>query len=455
MRRTPPQKAAARGRTVEDAEPVLQHLDQVLEDARRTLDDPQAQEADFRDRLYEMKKANEEADPYWLIVEISRSSAYSGAIREVKDRLLAKAKAQSPQITSWEKAIDPACRVSEISTRAVKRQVRPFQPPLPLLRFLQGERTSEGRKPEDESGNLAREESVETNRSALRVPVEPSPSESLPSQTQPPVGAGIRQGREEARDDSQDEVRLTKGMLNGIQNAVNGMNRFLAHMEERENRYAMEQEWGDPEELPRVTRSERKNQESQREEGPSRRKAEASSWPQSPWASARSPANHPVSFIKMVGAKEKEKEKWIPHTRRQERSRPPPDLSETDGEEDESLEYFKKMYEDECEEIKEMDLGPDFIYPSQKAFDRYIGEFDFMKHLKHGTLAKFDGTVKGYLRFKKNFFKLVYAQRIGYLHKLMALEYMIPEKLQNEMFYDLDNSPGHFGMRIKRLEQRF
>ena len=32
---------------------------------------------------------------------------------------------------------------------------------------------------------------------------------------------------------------------------------------------------------------------------------------------------------------------------------------------------------------------------------------------------------------------------------------MIPENLQREMFYDLDNSPGHFGMRIKRLEQRF
>ena len=78
-----------------------------------------------------------------------------------------------------------------------------------------------------------------------------------------------------------------------------------------------------------------------------------------------------------------------------------------------------------------------------------------MKHLKHGTLSKFDGTVKGYPTFKKNFFRLVYAQRIGYLHKLLALEYMVLEKLKKEMFNDLDNSPGHFGERIKRLEIRF
>ena len=90
------------------------------------------------------------------------------------------------------------------------------------------------------------------------------------------------------------------------------------------------------------------------------------------------------------------------------------------------------------------------MYPTQRAFDKYIGEFDFMKHLKHGTLSKFDGTIKGYPIFKKNFFELVYAQRIGYLHKLLALEYMVTEKLKRELFSDLDNSPLHFGMRIKR-----
>ena len=155
----------------------------------------------------------------------------------------------------------------------------------------------------------------------------------------------------------------------------------------------------------------------------------------------------------MVDAKEKEK--VSPRYQFPDFSQPPPAWPEPEEEEDESCAYFRKRYEQESEEVQEVDLGPDFVYPSQKAFDRYLREFDFMKHLKHGTLSKFDGTVKGYSAFKKNFFELVYAQRIGYLHKLMALEYMVPEKLKKELFYDLDNSPVHFGMRIKRLEQRF
>ena len=155
----------------------------------------------------------------------------------------------------------------------------------------------------------------------------------------------------------------------------------------------------------------------------------------------------------MVDAKEKEKRSDRP--RLPDFSRPPPPWPEPEEEEDESCVYFRKRYEQECVEVEEVDLGPDFVYPSQQAFEKYLREFDFMKHLKHGTLSKFDGTVKGYPAFKKNFFELVYAQRIGYLHKLMALEYMLPDKIKRELFYDLDNSPVHFGMRIKRLEQHF
>ena len=61
MRRTPPQAAAGRRQRVEDAEPVLQELDRVLEKARLTLDDHQAQEADLRDRLHELRQANIDA----------------------------------------------------------------------------------------------------------------------------------------------------------------------------------------------------------------------------------------------------------------------------------------------------------------------------------------------------------------------------------------------------------
>ncbi len=287
---------------------------------------------------------------------------------------------------TWEKALDPACRVSDISTTAGKRQVRPFQPPLPLLRVLQGgEAAAAKRTPEKEPRRTERAESAETIRSVLRVPVEPSPPESVPSQSQPLVSTGSRPGSDEAPGGQQAEVKLTQGLLLDIQDAVMGMRRFLAQQEEREERDSMERAWGNPEDLPVVSRSERRARGPTTKEDPLQRRTNSPTWPQSPWASARSPSQHPVSFIKMVGATEKGKERRPAlRPRRSNASRPQTDVSETDDDEDESLEYLKKMYEDECEEIEEIDLGPDFVYPSQKAFDRYIGEFDFMKHLKHG-----------------------------------------------------------------------
>ena len=137
MRRTPPPGRSGQTR-MEDAEPVLQELEQVIEQARQTLDDPHAQEADLRDRLYELRRANEAAEPFWLIIDISRTTAFTGAVTKAKDRLLSRAKALNLQLTTWDKAVDPACRVSEITMRSGKKKAWPFQPPLPLLKFLQG-----------------------------------------------------------------------------------------------------------------------------------------------------------------------------------------------------------------------------------------------------------------------------------------------------------------------------
>ena len=61
MRRTPP-PSQAKGRRVEDVEPVLQDLERVLENARQTLENQQVQEADLRDRLFELRQANDAAD---------------------------------------------------------------------------------------------------------------------------------------------------------------------------------------------------------------------------------------------------------------------------------------------------------------------------------------------------------------------------------------------------------
>ena len=231
-----------------------------------------------------------------------------------------------------------------------------------------------GRNQGRETGRSDRRESGETARSALRVPVEASPSESLPSQNQLPVGTGSRRGELEGPR-QQEEVKLTREMLSDIQDTVNGMKKFLERMEERENRESMEEAWGNPEELPAVHRSERRvaGGSSRGEERLQRNKTHSPVYPQSPWASARSHSTHPVSFLKMVGATEKEKEKRYPRIARPDFSRHPPNHTETDEEEDENCEYFRKLFEEECEEIEEVDLGPDFVYPSQKAFDKYIG----------------------------------------------------------------------------------
>ena len=362
---------------------------------------------------------------------LSRLSAYSGAIRDTKERLLSRAKAVNPQLTTWDKAIDPSYKVSEISTRAGKRQVRPFQPPLPLLKVLQGG----GLPNPDESNEETRSASLERlassesrdldSRSALQVPVEPSGSGSVPTPNQLPVGAAnTHQG--DGGEGTQ-EVKITYGMLNDIQETVAGMKRFLQSMEDREARSQWEErdqgrQVDSPTETTDYGRPPAKDDRNG--DGTNRGRASPTTLPQSPWASTRSTPIHPARFLAMLGAAEKKKssaEQSPPDF-----SRPPPAIPEETEEEDECYKHFERMYEEECEEIEEVDLGPDFVYPTQKAFDKFIGEFDFMKHLKHGTLTKFDGTVKGYLTFKRNFFRLVYAQRIGYLHKLLALEYMVP-----------------------------
>ena len=463
MRRTPPPGRSGQPPQprLEEAEPVLQELEQVIEQAQATLEDPQAQEADLRDRLYELRRACETAEPFWLIIDISRTTAFKGAVKEAKDRLLARAKALNPQITSWEKAIDPACRVSEITTRSGKKKARPFQPPIPLLKVLQGQGAGAQTAQEEDTAIREGEPSTGSRRSqsALRVPVEPHGSEILQTQQQPPVGATSTRNASVDRGEDQ-PAWITQSMLKDIQETVAGMKQFLSRAEAAE------------EETPRRSRRTRYRDESEdeREEDDRtdplqlehlRRKYRErtrctptphSVLPKSPWATASDPQPRPASFKSM---REQRTEPKLPFCQTKTRRPYRYALDQEDDDEAEDEEYFRTRYEQENEEAEEIDLGPYFVYPSKKTFEKYFGEFDFIKHVRHGTLSKFDGTVKGYPAFRKNFYELVYVQRVGYLHKLMALEYMVPEKIQKELFGDLDNSAAHFGRRIKRLEQRF
>ena len=75
--------------------------------------------------------------------------------------------------------------------------------------------------------------------------------------------------------------------------------------------------------------------------------------------------------------------------------------------------------------------------------------------MKTGGLLKFDGTLRGYPGFRSNFYNMVYVQREHYLTKLLALEYMVPDKVKQTLFHGLQNTIQDFGHRLVRLEEEF
>ena len=68
---------------------------------------------------------------------------------------------------------------------------------------------------------------------------------------------------------------------------------------------------------------------------------------------------------------------------------------------------------------------------------------------------KFDRMVRGYHGFRSNFYNMVFVQREHYLTKWLALEYMVPEKVKQALFHELQNTLQDFGHRIMRLEEEF
>ena len=57
--------------------------------------------------------------------------------------------------------------------------------------------------------------------------------------------------------------------------------------------------------------------------------------------------------------------------------------------------------------------------------------------------------------FRSNFYNMVFVQREHYLSKLLALEYMVPEKVKQSLFHGLHNTIHDFGHRLTRLEEEF
>ena len=188
-------------------------------------------------------------------------------------------------------------------------------------------------------------------------------------------------------------------MLKDIQETAAGMRQFLNKMDSSD------------EEAPRRTRRAFRQPGREDERERVERMADplqlahlrptlASILPKSPWATASEPQPRPASSKSMLEQRTEPKTPfYVTNTRRHPRY-----AREEEEEEAEDDEFFRARYEQENEEVEEIDMGPYFVYPSKKTFEKYFGEFDFIKHVRHGTLSKFDGTVKGYPAFKKNFY---------------------------------------------------
>ena len=125
------------------------------------------------------------------------------------------------------------------------------------------------------------------------------------------------------------------------------------------------------------------------------------------------------------------------------------------GHQEDDLDFFRGVYQEELTALHNLDLGDDFRYPSDKAFSLYFPEFDFVKAMRSNSLRKWDGTIRDYPNFKHTYYRLVFVQREHYMHKILALEQMVPEEVKKELFHGLHNTVSDLGQRLRRLEDRF
>ena len=122
------------------------------------------------------------------------------------------------------------------------------------------------------------------------------------------------------------------------------------------------------------------------------------------------------------------------------------------GHQDDDLDFFLGAYQEELTALQNLELGDDFRYPSDKAFALYFPEFDFVKAMRSNSLRKWDGTVRDYPNFKHTYYRMVFVQREHYMHKILALEQMVPEDVKKELFHGLQNTVSDLGQRLTRLE---
>ena len=125
------------------------------------------------------------------------------------------------------------------------------------------------------------------------------------------------------------------------------------------------------------------------------------------------------------------------------------------GHQENDLEFFRGAFQNEVSALQNLQLGDDFRYPSDEAFAKYFPEFDFVKAMRGNSLRKWDGTIRDYPSFKHNFNRVIYVQREHYMHKILALEVMVPERIKTELFHGPQYTVEDLGQRLQRLEDRY
>ena len=125
------------------------------------------------------------------------------------------------------------------------------------------------------------------------------------------------------------------------------------------------------------------------------------------------------------------------------------------GHQEDDLDFFRGAYQEEVMALQHLDLGDDFRYPSDRAFSLYFPEFDFVKAMRSNSLRKWDGTIHDYPNFRHTYYRMVFVQREHYMHKILALEQMVPEDIRKELFHGLHNTVSDLGQRLQRLEDRY
>ena len=358
-------------------------LHDALDRCRKILERKPYEEAELRGVLCWLKLALDEAQPIFIIEGTALNHPLLAEESQMVEKLLATLKTIYPTISTWERACDPKYAVANRGTRRGSQPGQAFDP-------------------------VEMRKGYDANRARIHRTFE------VPVHLAPPPGPPVRP----AEATRQRDPEVTEPPTNTTGNLVSDSTRpggggaaefrtdgpqgGESSAEDRTRR-PMPRGQG-PEAGDFLLESSAPEPRGHRSLGP---------WPARELATTDSGSET---------------------TGRHRRSRT---LKSKYGHQEDDAELFSRCFGTAQDALHLLDLGDQFRYPSDKAFMKHFPVCDFQKAMKTGGLPKFDGTIRGYPGFRSNFYYMLYVQREHYLTKLLALEYMVPDKVKLTLFHGL------------------